>query len=131
MLGKAASLGCKDTTDVVCLCSNAAFGNGIRDCTNESCPADAQKSSVISAGQSICSSMSTVEFATQNLHASRCARSRVHNLFSRLNRDRFFCFQRWKRHDQICDCNYPVWNQHRLGCYWNKFRWQQHHLNCR
>lgn len=42
MLGKAQSLGCPNlangTPNGTCLCENADFGNGIRDCTLESCP---------------------------------------------------------------------------------------------
>lgn len=44
--------------DVVCYCTNADFGHGVRDCSNESCPnpADAQK--VIAFGTQYCQGMS-------------------------------------------------------------------------
>ena len=53
MLGLAPSLGCPPN-NITCLCTNMDFGNGVRDCTNESCPGDADKQSIISVGSSFC-----------------------------------------------------------------------------
>lgn len=53
MLAKAKELGCPES-NVACLCLNEKFGNGIRDCTNESCPPKADRQSVIDAGVQYC-----------------------------------------------------------------------------
>lgn len=53
LLGQAKQLGC-GTADVICLCQNEDFRNGIHDCTYESCPADADKQKVIDAGTEYC-----------------------------------------------------------------------------
>ena len=59
MLGQAKSLGCPNlsnsTPNGTCLCENANFGYGIRDCTSESCP-QAEQQAVISYGLGYCSS---------------------------------------------------------------------------
>jgi CFEM domain-containing protein len=53
MLGKAGDLGCSNT-DAKCLCGNADFANGLRDCSGEACGAAVQ-SSVIAYGLAYCS----------------------------------------------------------------------------
>ena len=58
MLGLAPSLGCSNN-NVTCLCTNMDFGNGVRDCSNESCPKGTDTSGIIAAGNSYCSSRST------------------------------------------------------------------------
>ncbi|KAL9019946.1 MAG: hypothetical protein Q9185_002800 [Variospora sp. 1 TL-2023] len=54
MLNLASSLGCSGPTDVACLCTNDDFGFGIRDCTAEACPPNADRSSVIDFGNEYC-----------------------------------------------------------------------------
>merc|ERR1711881_527078 len=56
MLGQASALGCAND-DAACLCANADFGYGVRDCTNEACPADADRNAVIQYGLAYCSSV--------------------------------------------------------------------------
>ena len=56
MLGKAVELGCKSESDIECLCSNPDFGNGIRDCTEESCPPGSDANAVLNAGNTFCQS---------------------------------------------------------------------------
>lgn len=53
MIGKAGEFKC-DASDVACLCKNADFKYGVRDCANESCgnKDDAQK--VITWGEGYC-----------------------------------------------------------------------------
>ncbi|KAL9125416.1 MAG: hypothetical protein Q9217_005383, partial [Psora testacea] len=53
MLQLAPSLGCPNN-NITCLCSNMDFGNGVRDCSFQSCPADVDKSSIIAVGNSFC-----------------------------------------------------------------------------
>lgn len=57
MLAKAGELGCPNLANGqpngACLCQNANFGYGIRDCTAESCP-QADQGAVISYGLSYC-----------------------------------------------------------------------------
>lgn len=53
MLAKARELGCPDA-NVACLCLNKDFGNGITDCTNESCLGGEDKNSVIDVGVKFC-----------------------------------------------------------------------------
>lgn len=47
-------MGCSND-DIPCLCLNEDFGNGIRDCTNESCPGNANKKAVLEVGATFCS----------------------------------------------------------------------------
>ena len=54
MLGQAQSLGCLYITDVTCVCNNQIFGSGVRDCTNEACPPNADKGSVIDFADTFC-----------------------------------------------------------------------------
>jgi len=54
MLGLAPSLGCQ-ATDAKCLCGNANFANGLRDCSGEACGAAVQ-SQVVAFGTAYCSS---------------------------------------------------------------------------
>lgn len=60
MLNLASSLGCSGPTDVACLCTNDDFGFGIRDCTAEACPPNADRSSVIDFGNMYCESKSSI-----------------------------------------------------------------------
>ncbi|KAL8964402.1 MAG: hypothetical protein Q9197_006937 [Variospora fuerteventurae] len=60
MLNLASSLGCSGPTDVACLCTNDDFGFGIRDCTAEACPPNADRSSVIDFGNEYCRGMSSI-----------------------------------------------------------------------
>ena len=53
MLGKAPGLGCSNN-NITCLCTNMDFGNGVRDCTFESCPGDTDKAGIIKVGSSFC-----------------------------------------------------------------------------
>src|SRR5436853_2702910 len=55
MLGQASQLGCS-AGDIVCLCKNVNFGNGIKDCATESCPSANDAANVQSAGMAICAS---------------------------------------------------------------------------
>lgn len=57
MLGLAASLGCpaiNGAPDTACLCSNVAFGYGIRDCSAQACPAGTDLASIYSYGVGYC-----------------------------------------------------------------------------
>ena len=53
MLKKSQELGCSNT-DALCLCKNVAFGNGIRDCTSESCPSGTDVQKVYQYGIGYC-----------------------------------------------------------------------------
>jgi hypothetical protein len=55
MLGQFSSLGCSSNSDLSCLCGKADFMNGLRDCTNEACPAS-DKGTVTSFTSTLCSS---------------------------------------------------------------------------
>ncbi|EME88316.1 uncharacterized protein MYCFIDRAFT_86075 [Pseudocercospora fijiensis CIRAD86] len=55
MLGLAPSLGC-NSNDAACLCRNANFGYGVRDCANEACANAQDAQSVISYGTQYCAS---------------------------------------------------------------------------
>jgi CFEM domain len=63
MLGLAPSLGCS-ANDAACLCKNANFGYGIRDCSNAAC-GEAVASTVIAYGNSYCSCESTFTLLTE------------------------------------------------------------------
>lgn len=57
MLSQAVQLGCPNVNgqpDACCLCANANFGYGVRDCTNQACTSDADKSAIIAYGLSYC-----------------------------------------------------------------------------
>src|SRR6266516_6331820 len=57
MLAEAPNLGCplkNGQPDAICLCSNVDFSYGIRDCVAESCPSDADKTSIIKFGLAYC-----------------------------------------------------------------------------
>ena len=56
MLGQAQALGCPSPTDVVCLCSNADFTNGVIDCANQACADAGNADTVISFGRQYCAS---------------------------------------------------------------------------
>ena len=53
--------GCKPG-DVVCYCTNADFGNGVRDCSTESCPSQADAAKVIAFGSAYCGGKFTSSF---------------------------------------------------------------------
>lgn len=55
MLGKAGELGCPPH-DPDCLCSNADFQHGLRDCTHEACPGE-KVEQVVQAGLQACREM--------------------------------------------------------------------------
>lgn len=55
MQGQYSTLGCASTSNAACLCSNANFGYGIRDCANGAC-GTAVASTVIAFGSSYCAS---------------------------------------------------------------------------
>lgn len=55
MLSLAPSLGCQNN-NITCLCTNMDFGNGVRDCSAQSCPSGTDTSSIVSVGNSFCSS---------------------------------------------------------------------------
>lgn len=55
MLNLAPSLGC-GTGNITCLCTNMDFGNGIRDCSSESCPSGTDTARIISVGNAFCQS---------------------------------------------------------------------------
>jgi hypothetical protein len=52
MLAQAGNLGCPGA-EASCLCGNANFGYGIRDCTLESCPEN-DRNAVLSYGLAYC-----------------------------------------------------------------------------
>ena len=60
MLGQASALGCPNLSngqpDACCLCGNADFGYGVRDCSTESCPKGADLNAIISYGVNYCAS---------------------------------------------------------------------------
>ncbi|KAL2039104.1 hypothetical protein N7G274_008153 [Stereocaulon virgatum] len=53
MLGKAQSLGCQPN-DIACLCKNMDFGNGVHDCSAESCPQGTDINTITSTGMQFC-----------------------------------------------------------------------------
>jgi hypothetical protein len=60
MVAQYSALGCASPTDSACLCANANFGYGIRDCSNGACGADvAAASSAIAYGSAYCSCAGT------------------------------------------------------------------------
>ena len=57
LLGQADALGCPvvdGQPDALCLCSNADFGYGVRDCSIQACPAGTDTNSIISYGLAYC-----------------------------------------------------------------------------
>ncbi|KAL9624480.1 MAG: hypothetical protein Q9204_007872, partial [Flavoplaca sp. TL-2023a] len=66
MLGQAQQLGCPDAADVTCVCINPDFGFGIRDCTNESCPPNADNGSVTDFGAAFCAPTESSSTGTTN-----------------------------------------------------------------
>lgn len=57
MLAAATALGCPPKNgqpDALCLCANVNFGNGIRDCVTQSCPAGTDTNSIIAYGVTYC-----------------------------------------------------------------------------
>ena len=61
MLGQYAALGC-NAYDAYCLCSNANFGYGLRDCSNGAC-GTVVASTVIAFGNAYCSSATATHIA--------------------------------------------------------------------
>jgi len=60
MVAQYAALGCASAADSACLCANANFGYGVRDCSNGACGADvAAASSAIAYGSALCSCVGT------------------------------------------------------------------------
>ncbi|KAH6619420.1 hypothetical protein B0J18DRAFT_492231 [Chaetomium sp. MPI-SDFR-AT-0129] len=56
MLSQYSTLGCASPTDSACLCGNANFGYGVRDCSNGACGSNvADASSAIAYGSAFCS----------------------------------------------------------------------------
>ncbi len=56
MVAQYSALGCASPADSACLCANANFGYGLRDCSNGACGADvAAASSAVAYGSAYCS----------------------------------------------------------------------------
>ena len=57
MLKAASALGCPPKNgqpDVCCLCGNARFGYGVRDCVIQACPAGTDTNAIIKYGLNYC-----------------------------------------------------------------------------
>ena len=54
MLGQAQALGCSGASDLSCLCKNVNFAYGLRDCSQESCPAGTDINAIVSYGNQQC-----------------------------------------------------------------------------
>ncbi|EAQ92535.1 hypothetical protein CHGG_00770 [Chaetomium globosum CBS 148.51] len=63
MLAQYSALGCSSPQDSYCLCNNADFSNGIRDCSNGACGSSVG-STVISFGSAYCSTAFATHTAT-------------------------------------------------------------------
>ena len=53
MLGKAGEFGCSNT-DAACLCKDANFAYGVRDCSYQSCQNDTAAAIVVAYGTAYC-----------------------------------------------------------------------------
>lgn len=70
LLNDAPAFGCSTTNEASCLCANATFSYGIRDCSNEACDDSANAASVIDYGVAYCSCKSKTPFAAPNSSSS-------------------------------------------------------------
>ena len=82
MLGQAAQLGCA-ANDIACLCKNANFGYGIRDCSIQSCGNVDQANALISWGNNLCASVNV----PASISSVTSVAVSAHYLVSSLRRD--------------------------------------------
>jgi hypothetical protein len=72
MLAKAVELGCS-TSDVACLCKNANFAYGIRDCSTAVCASNSNDAAtVIAYGQSVCAGYASGGSGTTGAGVGAC-----------------------------------------------------------